>query len=178
MHKESGLENSLFSSICSTIWTYFLATALPSERERKPPMSSGSTIQPSWFFRDKSEKTKFNWFLYELAVEIHMHIIQTKLKPVIKWKQRFGTKWVAEFSAYYAKRMSISIFEKLNGSEVVTLYDMYIKDYCHTNTKSEDAALEKVLAEAWRSHTKNCTDCHRQCLMDMGGYCDCFDRIE
>jgi hypothetical protein len=177
MTNESGLKNSLFSSISSIIWAYFLTAVLLSEKERNPPMSSGSTIQPSWFFRDKSEKTKFNWFLYELAVEIHMHIMQTKLKTVIKWKQRFGTKWVAEFSAYYAKRMSISIFEKLNGSDVVTLYDMYIKDYCHTNTKSEDAALEKVLAEAWRSQMKNCADCHKRCLTDMEGYCDYFDRI-
>jgi len=148
------------------------------KRERDLPMSSESTINPSWFFRDNSEKTKFNWFLYELATEIHLQIIQTKLKTVIRWKQRIGAKCVAEFSAYYAKRMRVSVLENLNGSGIVALYDIYLKDYCHTNTKSEDEALGKLLAEAWRTHAKNCADCHKLCLMDMEGYCDYFDRIK
>ena len=75
----------------------------------------------------------FNWALYELALKIYDHIQDSKLKPLQRWKSRHSKKQLAEFSAYYAKRMQVSILENLNGSGIVALYDIYLTDYCHTN---------------------------------------------
>jgi len=141
-------------------------------------MTTESLIKSSWFYRDHTQKTMFNWALYELALKIYDHIQDSKLKPLQRWKSRHSKKQLAEFSAYYAKRMQVSILENLNGSGIVAMYDIYLTDYCHTNTKSEDEALGKVLGDAWRALAESCIVCGCNCFIRMEDYCEFFDRMD
>lgn len=141
-------------------------------------MSAEAMIPSSWFYRNQAQKTMFNWALYELALKIYDHIQESKLEPIQRWKSRRSKKHIAEFSAYYAKRMKVSILENLNGSGIVAFYDIYLTDYLHTNTISEDDALGKVLAEAWHSLAESCLVCGCNCFIRMDDYCEFFDRMK
>ena len=63
-------------------------------------------IKASWFYTCKNEKTKMNWFLYEYACKLYEHIAECRKKTVTKWKAQRCEEHIAEFCAYFAKRMS------------------------------------------------------------------------
>lgn len=142
-------------------------------------MKAESMIPASWFYRDESKKNMINWFLYELALKLYDHIQDSSLKPLKRWKARLSDKQVAEFCAYYAKRMRVSVLEKIEGgSGIIALYDTYLADYCHANTKSEDEAIGKVVEAAWGALLQNCAVCGRMCVVRGDEPCEFFDRME
>lgn len=141
-------------------------------------MKAEAMIPASWFYRDNSQKTMINWFLYELALKLYDYIQASKLNPLKRWKARLSNKQVAEFCAYYSKRMRVSVHENIEGSGIIALYDIYLTDYCHTNTKSEDEALSKVVAAAWGDMLKSCAACGCRCAVRGDDYCEFFERME
>jgi len=143
-------------------------------------MSAEPPIKASWFYVHGNEKTKMNWFLFEYAFKLYDHIEESRNKTVKKWKARWGDERIAEFCAYFAKRMRQNIRSApvSNPEEDITTADEFIRDYCHSNTLSETEALVDIFEAAWLELARSCSACPTGCLSDMHGYCELFDRIE
>ena len=92
-------------------------------------MKADSLIQASWFYRDDSQKTMINWFLYEYALKFYDHLADSKAKALALWKARITDERMAEFCAYFSKRMRLSILDNIDGGTGVTVvYEEYISD--------------------------------------------------
>jgi hypothetical protein len=142
-------------------------------------VKSESLIPASWFYIDESEKTKLNWFAYELACNIFEHIDDSHKKNLRQWKAQRSDKQIAEFCAYLAKRSRYSIYDMLEG--VVDLGEAgekYIRDYCHANTRLQNAALVEACINAWVATLEICANCPTGCLDEADMRCEMFDRME
>ena len=137
-------------------------------------------ISASWFYTDSREKTKLNWFLYEYACKLFEHIGESRKKTVREWKARRGDERIAEFCAYFAKRMRRNAFSRsaeVREEDIITA-DEFIRDYWHTNTRLETGALADIGEAAWLELLESCRACTVGCLVGMHERCDFFDRME
>lgn len=143
-------------------------------------MSAETPIKASWFCMCGNEKTKMNWFLFEYACKVYDHIGESRKKTVRKWKARWSDERIAEFCAYFAKRMRQNIYSEpvSNPEEDITTADEFIRDYCHSNTRRETEDLVDVCEAAWLELIRSCSVCPTRCLSEMNGYCELFDRME
>ena len=96
------------------------------------------------------------------------------------WKARWTDERVAEFCAYFTKRMRRNVHSEPVGNpeEHIITSDEFICDYCHSNTNRETEALVDISEAAWLELTRSCLVCPTGCLNDMRGYCELFDRME
>ena len=142
-------------------------------------MKDAPIIPASWFYRDDSEKIKLNWFLYEFACKFFEHIGINRTKRIADWKARHSDGQIAEFCAYYSKRMRRSIAEQIEtGAKTIKVYDEYLADYCHANTRRENEAISKIGGAAWEELLDRCEACTCNCLRECSGRCEFFDEIE
>ena len=144
-------------------------------------MKVDSLIPASWFYSGEAEKLKINWFLYEYACKLFEYIEGSRKKALTKWKARRADAQLAEFCAYFAKRMRATVhMMHLNvGEGIVAMSDEeYIRDYCHENTRAENAALLLVCEAALVDLLEVCASCPVRCLDDMHSRCEIFDRME
>jgi hypothetical protein len=142
-------------------------------------MENELPVKAAWFYKLKNEKTKFNWFCYEFACVYYELLIASKDKKLQKWVSARTKEQVAEYCAYFAKRMKKSVVEKLSGADDGSeLDEEYISDYFHKNTRSEDAALLWAAAKAWDRHTSVCVTCPVRCISERDAPCEFFARME
>ena len=142
-------------------------------------MKVESLIPASWFYRSDSEKTKFNWFLYEYACKLFEHIDANRSKRISDWKAKYSEEQIAAFCAYYSKRMKRSVIELLEAdSAIVKVYDDYLTDYCHDNIQRENHLINKIAVDALDDLFEGCGVCPTQCLRDRFARCELFDRME
>ena len=140
-------------------------------------MKDISPIQSSWFYTIAEEKIKLNWFLFEYACELYSKIKYSRNEALCKWRSGRSNKQTAEFCAYFAKRMRHSAIDRLVGiTDEVEIDDVYILDYCHTNTIRETIALMDVAGNAWGELLEICAVCPHRCISERFEYCDMFDR--
>jgi len=142
-------------------------------------MKAEKIIQASWFYNSEDQKILFFWFLYEYALKFYDHLRANKSKALSKWKAGMSDKQLAEFSAYYAKRMRTTLNENMeSGIGTITVYSEYITDYFHTCTFSEVKALSKVGSAAWSELLESCAVCPTKCLSRIYQRCEMFDRVD
>jgi len=142
-------------------------------------MDMDSPVKASWFYTLKNEKIKFNWFCFEFACKYYEHLIKTNNKKLKKWLSKRSGLQVAEYCAYFSKRMKLSVINRLAGITEETIADEeYISDYCHTNKHSENTALIEVAEEAWDELTEVCVTCPTRCVSERYAWCEFFDRME
>ena len=143
-------------------------------------MSAEPPIKASWFYVSADEKTKMNWFLFEYACKLYDHIGESRKKTVMKWKARRSDECIAEFCAYFAKRMRRNICSGPVGDlgEDIATADEFIRDYCHSNTRRETEALADIGEAAWLELIQSCFVCPTGCLNGMDERCEIFDRME
>lgn len=142
-------------------------------------MRIDSLIPASWFYMDESEKTKFNWFIYEFALSLFEHIESSRDRTLGKWKARRSEVQIAEFCAYFSKRMKQSVLDRLTGRVEETEADeVYVSDYCHTNTHRDNAAIINIAADAWEDMIEGCIACPNRCISERFMRCEFFDRME
>ena len=70
-------------------------------------------VKASWFYTLNSEKIKFNWFCYEFACVFFEHLRGNKDRKLRKWLHARTEEQVAEFCAYFAKRLKKSAEDRL-----------------------------------------------------------------
>ena len=139
----------------------------------------GHPVQSSWFYMNASEKIKFNWFCYEYACVLFDQIKKSKNKVLRKWAGNRSEEYLAEFCAYFSKRMKKSVLDQLSGLTEETEGDEeYICDYCHTNTHRENIAILDVAGEAWEELLSVCVTCPNRCISERRERCRFFERME
>lgn len=142
-------------------------------------MKAESLIQASWFYLDDDEKIKLNWFLYEYALVFFDHVKGSGRKAVAKWKSRQSEEQIAEFCAYYAKRMKQSVRALREGTEkAILMPEYFVSDYCHATTHRENRAIMEVASAAWTEKLLICKACGGGCTYDGEMRCEFFDRME
>jgi hypothetical protein len=146
---------------------------------KETKMSIESPVQASWFYIDESEKVKMNWFLFEYACELFVKIKGSRKKALTKWKAQRSEEQIAEFCAYFSKRMRQSIVDRLAGKTEETVADEeYICDYCHTNTRQENDAILEAAEKAWDELLEVCGVCPSRCISERHMRSELFDRME
>ncbi|HOJ12713.1 MAG TPA: hypothetical protein PK733_19280 [Clostridiales bacterium] len=134
-------------------------------------------IKAKWFYMFASEKIKFNWFCYEYACMLYDHI--RKSERLKKWKSERSDLQVAEFCAYFAKRMKQAVLDKLNGlTDATTADEEYIADYCHENTHKQNLIIMDIAGEAWDELLSSCEVCPNRCISERYARSEFFDRME
>lgn len=142
-------------------------------------MDAEKLIPASWFYRNEDEKTMIHWFLYEYALKLYEHLDKSDLKTILGWKSRLSKEQLAEFCAYFSKRMRASIVDHLEGyTKGTAVYGEYLTDYCHANNEGEDIVIRKVAGTAWSELLNSCAACGCNCLGRRDEYCGFFDRME
>jgi hypothetical protein len=142
-------------------------------------MIGNCPVEREWFFMEDYEKTNFAWFHYEYACGLFDYIKRSRSNVLRRWKSERSELQIAEFCAYFAKRMQHCMYEVFEGrSTVVECKSDYVRDYCHRNTKRENTELAISAQKAMLKHMDSCFVCPRQCTDNPGVYCELFDRVE
>jgi hypothetical protein len=133
-----------------------------------------STIEPSHFFSNQNDKTKFNWFAFELSCEIE-RAVPSKLKKYI-FKKRYTKQTFNQSCIKLAILLQGIILKKLNNE----IPDMQI-NYTEVEKafpKLNDKTIDKLLTctnEAWGNLLDICVSCPSACISNKDDYCAMFD---
>jgi hypothetical protein len=133
-------------------------------------------VKSEWFTLPYENKRKIEWFHYELACRLYKEIEVRRIKIVRNWRKRHSEEQIAEFCAYYSKRMEPNMHEVLEGlSGSISCSVGYVRDYCHNNSKQENTTLAELAQQALSKIIDDCNECTINCLSEPGEYCALFD---
>jgi hypothetical protein len=133
-----------------------------------------SMVKPSAFVRRDEEKTKLNWFCYEISMAFYDEISKNLGKALKKY--RISDKDIADFSIYLSKRMKGIILKKLSG-EVDNIYfsfEMVESYFPKLNNRLVNKMLD-VTSKAWHEQLDFCVVCPTRCITEKDEYCTMFD---
>ena len=137
----------------------------------KPAMSM---VKPNAFVHRESEKTKLNWFCYEMSMGFYEEINENLGRLLEKYG--IGDKDIANFSIYLSKKMRGVILEKLSGriDKVYFSYEMVESYFPKLNDRLVNKLLD-VLSKAWIKQLDFCVICPTRCISEKDVYCTMFD---
>lgn len=129
------------------------------------------------FYKDRGDKIKQNWFLYEYANNLYMMIIKSpKLK---RYRRLYTGEEISEFCVYFSKRLRQSINDALIGhTQNVVLHGRYIYEFYPDNSYAMTQNLLDTALFAWEDQLKSCSGCPNKCLPDGYEITDMFDKLE
>lgn len=132
-------------------------------------------IKPTSFYSNEQEKTKLNWFCYELALSFEL-AIKSKLGQKLKRRYGIDEEKIADFSIYFAKEMKKIILQKLSGV-IETVYISYelIEAYFPSLSDRMNDKILDAIAEAWDGQLSICETCPTRCVTERDNYCTMFD---
>jgi hypothetical protein len=138
------------------------------------PNTDYSTIEPYHFFSGQDDKTKFNWFAFELACEIDRAISYQLKKRLLKkgyTRQLFNKsciKLAILLQGVVLKKLSNEIPEmQLNYTDVETAFP-------NLNDKTINQLLG-CTEQAWDNLLGICVSCPAACVSNKDDYCPMFD---
>jgi hypothetical protein len=140
----------------------------------KDGTSGMSMIQSTSFYSREDEKTKFNWFSYELSIEVY-DVIKQNVGHLLK-RARISDEDLAAFSIFFSKNMQGVILEKLTG-KIDTVYispEMRTLYFPEINDKLVDRMVNAIL-KAWDELLSVCESCPNRCISEKGAYSPMFD---
>ena len=142
------------------------------EIENDTPRSS--TIKPTSFYSRENEKTKFNWFSYELARGVYDAVKNTTGNLLKRYK--IGDEELASFSIDFSKKMQNIILQKLAG-KIDTIYISYemVEFYFPDITDKQINKILTAISEAWDELLSICETCPTRCISEKDVYCTMFD---
>lgn len=133
-----------------------------------------SKIEPCHFFSSQNEKTKFNWFAFELACEIDRAVPNSTKKYLHKngyTKQSFNKSCIdlaILLQGVVLKKLRNEIPEmQINHTEVE-------KAFPGLNNKTVNQLLD-CTASAWDNLLGVCVSCPSACVSNKDEYCSMFD---
>ncbi|MGD0953707.1 MAG: hypothetical protein ABR985_15185 [Methanotrichaceae archaeon] len=131
-----------------------------------------SMIKPTSFY--SSEKTKLNWFCYELSVSIYDDMKEDIGKQLKKHK--IGDEVLAVFSIYISKKMKEIILQKISGriEKVYFSYEMIKSYFPNLDDKFIDKMLDSI-SETWDMQLSFCEICPTRCISEKDAYCTMFN---
>ena len=133
-----------------------------------------SMIKPTSFYSSESEKTKLNWFCYELSVGIYDDMKEDIGKQLKKHK--IGDEVLAAFSIYISKNMKEIILQKISGriEKVYFSYEMIKSYFPNLDDKFIDKMLDSI-SETWDMQLSFCEICPTRCISEKDAYCTMFN---
>jgi len=133
-----------------------------------------SMIKPTSFYSDESEKTKLNWFCYELSMSINAEIKENLGKRLKEYK--IDDETLAEFSINASKKVKDIVLQKLSGRiEKVYFSHEMVESYF---PNLSDGLVNKMLdsiSKAWDDLLSVCEICPTRCISEKDAYCTMFD---
>ena len=122
-----------------------------------------TSIQPYHFFNSEQEKTKLNWFSFELACEIDK-AIPADMRKYLRKKGYSESDYYAA-CIKLAKLLQKPILRKIKGeaAEMVIGYRLVEEAFPKLNQTSINKLLDYV-GEAWDNITGICVTCPEACL--------------
>jgi len=134
-------------------------------------------IRIEWFHHLEGEKTKLNWFLYEVALEYYDRIQDNP--ELASFREHNDEKQIAQYCAYYARRLKESIFRYLRGQrKSVIFYHDYAGDFYPHHDAQMNALLSRVARESFDHMWPGCSTCQQQCLRDHEAKSPLFDKYK
>jgi hypothetical protein len=98
---------------------------------------------------------------------------------VASWGLKKSNQQIADFCAYFAKRIKRSILDKTDrGTTGVQIEEAFIRDYYHMITRGESNAILEVAGNSYSDLLETCVVCPVRCLEEKFMYCEMFDRHE
>ncbi len=133
-----------------------------------------SKIQPSHFFSCEKEKTKFNWFAFELACEID-HAIPYKIKKRLS-KKGYTRETFNKSCIKLAKLMQEVVLMRLRN-EIPEMEISYVEAeeaFPDLDDETIDILLNYIL-KAWDNLLDVCVSCPTACVSNKDSYCTMFN---
>ncbi len=133
-----------------------------------------STIQPDHFFSSNAEKTKLNWFAFELASEID-RAVPYMLKRYLS--RRGYTKQTFNMACIKLAYLLLGVALKKLGNEIADMrinYTEVEKAFPKLNDKTIDKLMDCTI-EAWESLLSVCVSCPSACVSNRDDYSPMFD---
>jgi hypothetical protein len=133
-------------------------------------------ITPDRFFSNDKEKTKLNWFLFELALEIERCIAKERRLTIDLRRKGVDDHRVRDFCVHYAKHMKKEILDKLAGrtTSVGLGYLEIERFFPQIGDRLVDKLLT-VVGKAWESQTGACVVCPTRCISERDERAPMFD---
>jgi len=133
-----------------------------------------SKIKPTSFYSSESEKTKLNWFCYELSVSIYDDMKKDNGKRLKKHKIR--DEVLAEFSIYISTKMKDIILQKLSGriDKVYFSYEMIESYFPNLDDEFINKMLDSI-SKTWDEQLSFCETCPTRCISERDAYCTMFN---
>jgi len=133
-----------------------------------------SKIQPNHFFSSQKEKTKFNWFAFELASEIDRGVPYGLKKYLSKkgyTKQKFNKSCIN-----LAILLQGMVLKKLrNEIPIIQInYTEVERAFPNLNSKTTNELLD-CTGKAWDNLLGICVSCPSACVTNKDDYCPMFD---
>lgn len=133
-------------------------------------------IKPTSFYSNETEKTKLNWFLYELSLGIYDDV-QKNLGKKLK-KYRIYDEALAKFSVYFSKSMKDVILQKLSGKIDAVYFSYKMIDSYFPNLSDRVAnKMLDIISKAWDEQLGWCVGCPTRCISEKDSYCTIFDEV-
>ncbi len=133
-----------------------------------------SKIEPYHFFFSQEEKTKLNWFTFELASEIEL-AVPYKLKKYLS-KRGYTKQTFNESCIKLAKLLQDLVLKKLRNeiSDMQINYTEVEKAFPTLNDKTINRLLDCTV-KAWDNLLSICVSCPSACVSNKDDYCAMFD---
>jgi len=129
------------------------------------------------FYRDRGDKNKQNWFLYEYS-----NILFSKIQESAKlanYRKKHTEEGIAEFCVYYSKRLRQSLFNAYAGkTDKLAIEARYVYEFYPDITDAQMKRLLETAIDAWQEHVRACLHCPNQCMHDGFEITDMFDNLE
>ena len=129
------------------------------------------------FYKDKGDKIKQNWFLYEYSNILFLKIEESS--ELANYKKQHGKDNISAFCVYFSKRLrqSNSNAHK-KGTSGIGIDARYIYEFYPDNSRAQTQKLLEAALAAWNEHLQVCSNCPNKCLTDGFEITDMFDNLK
>jgi hypothetical protein len=133
-----------------------------------------SEIQPYHFFSSQNDKTKFNWFAFELACEID-RAVPPKLKKILA-KKGYTTEAFNKSCIKLARLLQAIVLKKLRNEipEMQINYNEVETAFPKLNDKVINDLVD-CTARAWDNLLGVCVNCPSACVSNKDQFSPMFD---
>lgn len=133
-----------------------------------------SLVRPIFFYSEDAEKTKFNWFCYEYASEIVLHIDSDFQKRL--HRKGVDDLRIVDFAVYFARHMKAVVRQKLESEfNGVPMSYRDIEKFFPRLANAVVDDLLTVVAKAWDSLLEVCSVCPARCVSEREQLTEAFD---
>jgi hypothetical protein len=138
---------------------------------------NNTPIQMEWFYSIEGEKTKLNWYLYEIALEYYDRIMDN---PELEhYRKLYDEKQIALYCAYYARRLRESLLRYIRGQrKTVIFYKEYISDFYLQHDRPLIRILSRTARESFDHIWFVCITCPQQCLWEHNAKSPLFEEYQ